>query len=139
MYKKILVAVDGSENSIRAAQQAAHIASLCIQSKVDLLYILDYNRRRIDIITNIKRDDLHIDRERGIASIETIFINKDISHEFIIKLGDPGPTIVSYANEGDYDLVVIGSRGLNSFQVMVIGSVSHKVAKRITAPILIVK
>jgi nucleotide-binding universal stress UspA family protein len=35
--------------------------------------------------------------------------------------------------------VVIGSRGLNSFQEMVLGSVSQKVAKRVNAPVMIVK
>lgn len=47
--------------------------------------------------------------------------------------------IVSFANRGNFDIVIIGSRGLNSFQEMVIGSVSHKVAKRANAPVLIVK
>ncbi|EGR8654283.1 universal stress protein, partial [Listeria monocytogenes] len=33
----------------------------------------------------------------------------------------------------------IGSRGLNSLQEMVLGSVSHKVMKRVNCPALIVK
>jgi nucleotide-binding universal stress UspA family protein len=34
-----------------------------------------------------------------------------------------------YANSGKYQAIVLGSRGLNSLQEMVLGSVSHKVAK----------
>ena len=56
-----------------------------------------------------------------------------------LKQGDPGTTIVSFANRGGFDLVVIGSRGLNSFQEMVIGSVSQKVAKKVISPVMIVK
>ncbi|MCY8631696.1 universal stress protein, partial [Bacillus spizizenii] len=53
--------------------------------------------------------------------------------------GEPGPTIVSYANENQFDMLIVGSRGLNSLQEMVLGSVSHKVAKRANCPVLIVK
>lgn len=37
------------------------------------------------------------------------------------------------------DIVVIGSRGLNTLQEMVLGSVSHKVMKRVHRPAMIVK
>ena len=53
--------------------------------------------------------------------------------------GEPGPTIVEYANKQSCDMVVIGSRGLNKLQEMVLGSVSHKVAKRVNCPVLISK
>ena len=39
----------------------------------------------------------------------------------------------------NFDLVIIGSRGLNSLQEMVLGSVSHKVVKRVKCPVHIVK
>lgn len=139
MYKKILVAVDGSDNSKRAAEHAAKIASLCTETKVDVLYILDYDRTRTDYIHNMGRDDLHIDRKNRLAPIESKFEQYNVKHELIIKHGDPGPTIIISANEGKYDLVIVGSRGLNTFQEMVLGSVSHKVAKRVNAPVLIVK
>lgn len=50
--------------------------------------------------------------------------------------GEPGPSIVYYANKEQFDLVIIGSRGLNSLQEMVLGSVSHKVVKRVKCPVL---
>ncbi|MBE1555137.1 universal stress protein [Sporosarcina limicola] len=139
MYKKILVAVDGSDNSKRAAQHAAYLASLTTEVFVEVLYILDYDRTCSDVIQNAGREDLHIDRKNRIAPIEALFEEHTIAYELIIKHGEPGPTIVSHANQGDFNLVVIGSRGLNTFQEMVLGSVSHKVAKRVTAPVLIVK
>ena len=139
MYKKILVAVDGSDNSKRATEHATHIASLCGKLKVDLLYVLDYDRTRTDIIHNIGRHDLHIDRKKRLIPIEAVLEQKGITFDLVIKHGEPAPTIINFANQGAYDLVVIGSRGLNSFQEMVLGSVSHKVAKRVHAPVLIVK
>lgn len=139
MYKRILVAVDGSENSHRAAKHAAQLASLCPGVVVEILYVLDFDRTRTDVIHNAGSDDLHIDRKKRLMPIEEAFKHSKIPFELVIKHGDPGPIIVHFANSGEFDLVILGSRGLNSFQEMVLGSVSHKVAKRVTAPVLIVK
>lgn len=46
---------------------------------------------------------------------------------------------MEFANKMDFDVAVVGSRGLNTHQEMVLGSVSHKIAKRVKAPVLIVK
>ncbi|MDU6961556.1 MAG: universal stress protein, partial [Staphylococcus sp.] len=42
-------------------------------------------------------------------------------------------------NSGEFQAIVLGTRGLNSLQEMVLGSVSHKVAKRSEIPVVIVK
>ena len=139
MYSRILIAVDGSENSYRASKHAAQLASLCAGVVVEILYVLDYERTRSDVIHNASSDDLHIDRKKRLMPIEEAFEQFQIPYKLVIKHGDPGPIIVNFANSGEFDLVVLGSRGLNSFQEMVLGSVSHKVAKRVTAPVLIVK
>lgn len=139
MYKRILVAVDGSENSKRAAEHAVKIAAFNSESAVEVLYVLDYDRIRTDVSQNINEGELHVDRQNRLSPIKGVFENSRVAYELIIKNGDPGSTIVSFANRGGFDLVIIGSRGLNSFQEMVLGSVSHKVAKRSKAPVMIVK
>ena len=53
--------------------------------------------------------------------------------------GEPGPTIIEYANKEKVEMVIIGSRGLNALQEMVLGSVSHKVVKRVHCPLMIIK
>ena len=63
---------------------------------------------------------------------------------FIVSIGtfdwnSLRPAIVEYTNKNQFDVVVIGSRGLNALQEMVLGSVSHKIAKRANCPVLIVK
>lgn len=68
------------------------------------------------------------------------FLNdENVNYKTTVLRGNPGPEIVKYANEQSVDLVVIGSRGLNSLQEMVLGSVSHKVMKRVNCPALVVK
>ncbi|WP_258871500.1 universal stress protein, partial [Halobacillus trueperi] len=78
-------------------------------------------------------------RKTRIQSTEKVLKESGVVYEVEVIKGDPGPKIVEYANERLYDVVVIGSRGLNGLQEMVLGSVSHKVAKRVNCPVMIVK
>ena len=50
MYKKLLVAVDGSENSMRAEQHAVHIASFSENCSVTIIYIADYSKIQSDVL-----------------------------------------------------------------------------------------
>ncbi|MFP3472717.1 universal stress protein, partial [Micrococcus sp. SIMBA_144] len=69
-------------------------------------------------------------RKQKLQILEQKAKHQGILYEIIFLHGEPGPSIVEYANKHEFDAVVIGSRGLNTFQEMVLGSVSHKVAKR---------
>lgn len=139
MYERVLVAVDGSENSIRAAEHAAKIATFHPAPRIEVLFVLEFKHMRTEFIPNVETDDLHYKHRERLSAIEGVFEKKKIPFELIIKYGEPGLTIASFANRGGFDLVVIGSRGLNSFQEMVLGSVSHKVARRSKAPVMIIK
>lgn len=139
MYKRILVAVDGSENSKRAAEHAAKLAALSKEAHVEIIFVQDFEKIRPDAKQKTGTPDIDSERKKRIAPIKGVFEQPYVSHEIVVKQGEPGSTIVSFANRGGFDLVVIGSRGLNSFQEMVIGSVSQKVAKKVNAPVLIVK
>lgn len=139
MYKRILVAVDGSENSERAAEHAAGIAASSPEVQVEVLYVVDFDRSRKDIPQQTKDEGPIVDEKNTLGPIKGVFEKKRVNYELITKQGDPGSTIVSFANRGGFDLVIIGSRGLNTFQEMMIGSVSLKVARRVKAPVMIIK
>lgn len=139
MYKKILLAVDGSENSMRATEEAVKIVSLIPDCKIEVVYVADLSKSKKEILHSQGKEDLEISRRKKLSPIEEIIKSKNVAYEIKILHGEPGPTIIEYANNENGDLVVIGSRGLNSLQEMVLGSVSHKVVKRVDCPVLIVK
>ena len=139
MYKKVLLAVDGSENSMRAAEEAVKIASLIPDCKIEVVYVADFSKSKKEILHSQGKEDLEFSRRKKLSPIEEIIKSKNVVYEIKILHGEPGPTIIEYANNEKGDLVVIGSRGLNSLQEMVLGSVSHKVVKRVDCPVLIVK
>lgn len=141
MYKRILVAVDGSENSKRAAEHASLIASFNPETHIEVLYVMDIDRTRKDVPLKTKNKDVDFydDEKNTLGPVKGAFEKNRIDYELITKKGDPGSTIVSFANRGGFDLVIIGSRGLNSFKEIMLGSVSLKVARRVKAPVMIIK
>ncbi|WP_034551957.1 universal stress protein [Carnobacterium funditum] len=139
MYRKILLAVDGSENSLRAAKEAIKIASLNTASKIEILYVIAYSKTKNEVLHSHGKEELEFSRRKKISPIEEQVKSENVPYEIKILHGEPGPTIIEYANKEQFDIVVIGSRGLNSLQEMVLGSVSHKVLKRVDCPVLIVK
>jgi nucleotide-binding universal stress UspA family protein len=139
MYRRILLAVDGSENSIRAAQEAMKIASLTSEAKIEILYVAEFSKSKNEVLHSHGREELEYSRRKKLAPIVEIIESRNVAYELKILHGYPGPTIIEYANKEKVDLVVLGSRGLNSLQEMVLGSVSHKVVKRVDCPVLIVK
>lgn len=139
MFRKILLAADGSSHSLRAAEKAIEIAKCCQSSSIVVLYIVDGKTSKEDVLHNWNSFDTENKRKKKMAFIEKRAEKDNVHYEIKIIRGEPGPSIVTYAHENDVDLIVIGSRGLNTMQEMVLGSVSHKVAKRAKCPVLIVK
>lgn len=140
MFNKILLASDGSEHSIRAAEKAVSIAKNNPDAHIVVLYVVDGKTSKHEVLQSMDVEALNIARQKKIEGTIDKVINPELSYETVIIHGkEPGPTIVKYANENKFDVVVIGSRGLNALQEFVLGSVSHKVAKRVNCPVMIVK
>lgn len=139
MYRKILVASDGSEHSKRAVGEAIKLAKINPEAVITLLYVIDYDKARTEVLQGQHNPENLAERQKNLAPLEEMLQSAGVAFETAILQGTPGPTIVRHANENGYDVVFIGSRGLNAFQEMVLGSVSHKVAKRVQAPVVIVK
>lgn len=140
MYDKILLAADGSEHSIRAAQQAVGLAKLYSEAAVTIVYVIDSKASKHEVLHNMNTETLALQRKAKVEKISQMAKEAGIKHEVEFLRGEaPGPVIVEYANKNHFDLVVVGSRGLNALQEFVLGSVSHKIAKRVNCPVLIVK
>lgn len=138
MYKKILLAVDGSDNAMRATNHAIELAKIN-DATVDVITVIDYDQRRNEVIHWKDEEEVALERkERYDPTIRKLKMN-GILYETHVLYGNPGTTIVAQANKGNYDLVLMGSRGLNVFQEMLIGSVSKKVVKHAKCPVMVVK
>lgn len=139
MYPHILLAVDGSEHSIRATEEAIKIATLSSESKIEVVFVADFSKVKDDVLHSEDKEALEVARRKKLAPVEERLEAADVSYYVTILRGEPGPTIVEHANKKQVDLTIIGSRGLNGLQEMMLGSVSHKIAKRVKSPVMIVK
>ncbi len=139
MYKRILLAVDGSEHSIRAAKEAVKIASSSKDCTVELVYVADFAKAKTEVLHSQSTEELEHARRSRLRPVEDFMKENLVNYEVKVLRGEPGPAIVEYANDEEFDLAILGSRGLNRLQEMVLGSVSHKVVKRVNCPVLIVK
>lgn len=138
MFKRILLATDGSEHSIRSANHAIKLAEM-FGGSIEVLYVVDSEKSKADVLHSLDKYEVKKDRKERITPVEDLIEKAGISYKSHILHGEPGPSIVEFANNNDFDCVVVGSRGLNKLQTMILGSVSHKVAKRVECPVLIVK
>lgn len=137
MYKNILIAADGSDNSLRATQQAADIASLLDGVKVEIVSVI-----AIDVYSDMVYDPIeaHGEAQREIIKdASQILTDAGVDHEIVLLHGRPADEIIRYAEESGTDLLVIGSRGLGALREFALGSVSHKVLTHAKCPVLVVK
>lgn len=139
MFKNILLATDGSMHALRAAIKASEIAKMNPDAIITVVYVIDGSTSKSDILSEGNKKAVLEKRLRKLRPTEEILRKQCVNFKVELLKGEPGPEIVKYANKQHFDLVVVGSRGLNGLQEMVLGSVSHKVAKRVECPVMIVK
>lgn len=139
---KILVAVDGSDNSLRAVEKAKEYAEI-FNGEIALITVLKpLVVGNYGYINPTELDDPTTFRQSGNAilekAIEIFGDNRDqISRK--ISVGDPANEILREAKKGHYDLIIMGSRGLGLFSRSFLGSVSNKVLNHADNNVLIVK
>ncbi|ASN06809.1 universal stress protein [Virgibacillus necropolis] len=138
MFKNILLATDGSEHAIRSTDHAIELAQK-FEGTIKVIYVIDGQASKSDALHHADKFEVEKSRREKIHPVEELLHQSSVTYSVEVLHGEAGPTIVSFANEGDFDCVVVGSRGLNDLQTFILGSVSHKVAKRVNCPVLIIK
>lgn len=137
MYRSILLAADGSDNSFRAAEESLHFIN--DDTEVTILNVIDAEDSKNDVLHSSPSESIINKRKEKLSKIVELYKTNNVNYNIRFGHGTPNETVVSAANSGSYQLVVLGSRGLNTLQEMVMGSVSHKVTKRSNIPVVIVK
>ncbi|MFZ3580110.1 universal stress protein [Virgibacillus sp. DJP39] len=138
MFKNILLATDGSEHALRSTNHAIELARK-FAGTIKVIYVVDGQTSKYDVLHHADKFEVEKSRREKIHPVEQVLYCSDVAYSVEVLHGEAGPTIVAFANDGDFDCVVIGSRGLNNLQTFILGSVSHKVAKRANCPVLIIK
>jgi nucleotide-binding universal stress UspA family protein len=132
---KIVVGYDGSDAAKRALERAVGLAG---DSGRIMVVAAAESRAHTGITEGARLDPSEIERRRkDLEEAKQLLKDRSIDAEAIEAQGDPGDVIVEAAK--DADLVVVGSRGLNPLQRLLLGSVSSKVVHRAECDVLVVR
>ncbi len=136
---KIAVAINGSKNALRAAKHAITLVQYLPEALLEVIYVADYNKAKDERLLSQSPESLTLKREQKVQPILELAKEVGVKTKITMLKGNPSQEIIKYVNSEEIDQLVIGSRGLNTIQEMVLGSVSHKVMKHVDCPITIVK
>ncbi len=137
MFRKILVAVDGSRHSSRALEFADDLSR---RYKTPLLLLHAFPHVS-DLLGTPQYERMLEARtmigEQVLASARAQLSERESIETQLIE-GPPAPAILRVAVEEGCDLIAIGSRGHGQLAGILLGSVSSVVAQRAIGPVLIV-
>ncbi|MCH9664103.1 MAG: universal stress protein [Gammaproteobacteria bacterium] len=136
--KKILVPLDGSANALRGLDVAIHMARES-HATITGLYVLGMVKPRTnDPITPLEKILLgHAQKIMKKAKLRAA--RQGILFFDIVSYGDNGKRIIDIAQRKNFDLIVIGSRGMGAAKEIFLGSTSNYVLHKSKMPVLIVK
>ncbi len=145
MFEKILIATDGSEESLEAARMANNYIERGLVKELVVLNIEPtFVAGTIDMgmtVGNVENWNV-MAQEYGDSIIdETCEVIKpaDVTITKKVVMGDPASSICDYANANNCDLIIMGSRGNSQLKGLLLGSVSTKVLHYAKCPVLVVK
>lgn len=136
----ILVPVDGSEPSMAALEYASTKHPEAI---ITVLYVSNIASGQNRLMMGGSFSQWKQTEERRAEELLETAREKaagfDVDIESVHEYGDPIRYIVGYAEEHDFDLVVIGNHGRDGVSRLALGSVAERIVRRASMPVVVVK
>jgi nucleotide-binding universal stress UspA family protein len=137
-FKKILVPLDGSKNSIRGLDRAIEIAK---DSDIEItgFYVFHLPLAAGIKYTQKMKDDAQASAVKAIGPAMKRAQNAGALFKYQTGGGHIGSEIVNFAKKGKYDMIVIGARGIGGAKEVFLGSTSNYVVHKSHIPVMVVK
>lgn len=138
--KHFLLAYDGSDHALKAVNELLKLAKAFPEARITVLFVVDYDQSTEDAL-NLSIDFQKQEEERRETIRRELYVlnNADLSYTVDILHGVPADEILRYAKEHAADLIIMGSRGMNSIKKLFVGSVSQKIIDHSECPVYVVK
>lgn len=145
MYKRILLCSDGSEHAIKAAHEAAELCR-STGANLTMLHVFEMSPMAIPVETGFAVDpswytppakevqDEIVQRTASVLTEERVGFADRRSSAF-----SAAEVIAEMAEKESFDLIIMGRRGIGTFQSLLLGSVSDAVIRHAPCSVLIVK
>ena len=149
-FEKVLVCVDGSESSMKAADYAVMLAKQNGAQLIALNVIVsqlgyEYSAGAFGLVTpNAIKNVLDKSKQEAQKWFDDIGKNAvangvKLSTEVVASPTSVVPAIVDYAEKNKVDLIVVGTRGRSGFTKLLLGSVDSGVVTYASCPVMVVK
>src|SRR5919108_222317 len=161
-FSKILVAIDGSEMSMKAAAYAIDIANRKEKKEENVqligLTVIDLTNLSYSFFATAsgyyeaeKLEEKRKEAQQSLDKVEKlVLIESNTTNNNIINIqfkseiiedsiSRVGSSIVDYAEHENVDLIVIGTRGRTGFKRLLLGSVASDVVTYAHCPVMVVK
>jgi len=154
IFRKIMVATDGSELTKKAVDSAIEITKLN-NAKLYAVHVIapgDFsitqNEPKASIFQNEPRDaawkkeikeHLTTQGKEATAYVENSGKIANIAVEPVILEGNPADEIVNFAEKNDIDLIVMGTLGKTGLKKFLLGSVAENVVRHSKKAVLVVR
>jgi len=141
MFTKILVPVDGSDNSYKALEAAlvlseklgSNISVVNVMEQVPITHI-ESEKLLSELLEAYKKENQEI-----LSKCSDIAHQKGITIKTVLLQGNPAPVILDYSKKENFDFVIMGSRGMGKFKELILGSVSSKIVHHSPCAIMIIR
>jgi len=135
--KKILVALDGSDNSDRGLDAAINQAQKN-DAEITGVYVVPsvpemFENRPPNSPVGQKEAEKIMTEAKKHSSENNVNLHEKVVH------GNAGKEIVKFAEDNNFDMITIGARGIGSVKEAFLGSVSQYVSHKANIPVLIIK
>lgn len=139
-FKKILVPLDGSPNSIRGLNAAILLAKQSGGTITGLYVISSSGFSKTPSLLKKYRKELIKNAEKIMLQAKSNAIKNNIEFDGKV-ITSPGivKTITGFAKSKRFDMIIMGSRGQSSPDARYLGSVANGVLHSLEIPVLIVK
>lgn len=147
--KKILVTIDGSENSMKAAEYAVSLVKK-YDAELTILYVLyselgfAYSNllgvttpKAIEDVLDTQKKDV----QKWFDEIRSKLANTKIpvTDKIIVSVSSIVGEIVGFAEKEKMDLIILGTRGRTGFKKLLLGSVAEGVVNHSSCPVMVVR
>lgn len=140
---KILLAVDGSEYSIKAANYlVSHFEWFKASPELHVLHVkapIPEGRARAVLGHEAVENYYKEESEVALAPASKVLRENGVPFNVGYVVGDVAKKLQSYVKEHGIDLIVMGSHGHSALQNLVMGSVATKVLATTTVPVMLVR
>jgi hypothetical protein len=135
--ERILVAVDGSDFSMAAVDQAISLGGIC-NSRIFLISVVDLYPEQMAVAPTLV-EQMSEEVRQHLDQAEKKVDQAKIACETIVRMGGaPHEFIIQEANDKEVDLILMGTHGRTGFKRVLMGSVAQNVIANAPCPVMVV-